>query len=191
MKRKHGILFFISSCVPGCGQMHQGYMKRGMSLMITLCIIFTLSMFLNLEYLLIFFIPLWLFSFFDSYNLRTLADLGAAPADEYLFGMSSLDSDRLAALCRRRHSFVGWGLVVLGVYILFDTFVGRLMQVVCEWMGQWWLYDIVMRDLPRMVVTVFIILLGIWFIRGPKSVPADEIPSFMPPAEEEVPHDEQ
>ena len=191
MKRKHGILFFISSCVPGCGQMHQGYMKRGMSLMITLCIIFTLSMFLNLEYLLIFFIPLWLFSFFDSYNLRTLADLGAAPADEYLFGMSSLDSDRLAALCRRRHSFVGWGLVVLGVYILFDTFVGRLMQVVCEWMGQWWLYDIVMRDLPRMVVTVFIILLGIWFIRGPKSVPADEIPSFMPPAEEEVPLDEQ
>ena len=191
MKRKHGILFFISSCVPGCGQMHQGYMKRGMSLMMTLCVIFVLSMFLALDYLLIFFIPLWLFSFFDSYNIRTQLDLGTAPADEYLFGLSSLDSDRLAALCRRRHSFVGWGLVVLGIYILFDTFVGRLMQIVCEWMGNWWLYDIVMRDLPRMVVTIFIIALGIWFIRGPKAAPADEIPAFTPPAEEEVPHDEQ
>ena len=191
MKRKHGILFFISSCVPSCGQMHQGYMKRGMSLMMTLCVIFVLSMFLALDYLLIFFIPLWLFSFFDSYNIRTQLDLGTAPADEYLFGLSSLDSDRLAALCRRRHSFVGWGLVVLGIYILFDTFVGRLMQIVCEWMGNWWLYDIVMRDLPRMVVTIFIIALGIWFIRGPKAAPADEIPAFTPPAEEEVPHDEQ
>ena len=191
MKRKHGILCFISSCVPGCGQMHQGYMKRGMSLMMTLCVIFVLSMFLALDYLLIFFIPLWLFSFFDSYNIRTQLDLGTAPADEYLFGLSSLDSDRLAALCRRRHSFVGWGLVVLGIYILFDTFVGRLMQIVCEWMGNWWLYDIVMRDLPRMVVTIFIIALGIWFIRGPKAAPAEEIPAFTPPAEEEVPHDEQ
>ena len=75
MKRKQGLLFFISSCIPGCGQMHQGFMKRGISLMMMLCLIFTLAMFLSLGYLLIFLIPLWLFSFFDSYNLRTLSDL--------------------------------------------------------------------------------------------------------------------
>ena len=184
MKRKHGFLFFISSCVPGCGQMHQGFMKRGLSLMLLLCFIITLAMFLHMDYLLIFLVPLWLFSFFDSYNLRTLSDLGTTPADEYLFGMSSMDSARLAALCRKRHSFIGWGLVLLGVYILFDTFVGRLMQTLCEWMGQWWLYDIVMRDLPRMVVTIFIIALGVWFIRGPKQPVSEDIPAFTPPAAE-------
>ena len=183
MKRKHGFLFFISSCVPGCGQMHQGFMKRGLSLMLLLCFIITLAMFLHMDYLLIFLVPLWLFSFFDSYNLRTLSDLGTTPADEYLFGMRSMDSARLAALCRKRHSFIGWSLVLLGVYILFDTFVGRLMSMICEWTGNWWWYDLVMRDLPRTVVTIFIIALGVWFIRGPKSAPAEEIPAFTPPAE--------
>ena len=200
MKRKHGFLFFISSCIPGCGQMHQGFMKRGLSLMLTLCFIVTLAMFLHLDYLLIFLVPLWLYSFFDSYNLRTLTDLDIAPEDGYLFGVNSMDSDRLAALCRKRHSFVGWGLVLLGVYILFDTFVGRLMSAICEWTGSWWYYDLVMRDLPRTVVTIFIIVLGIWFIRGPKAAPAEEIPVFTPPTEavsadsaptEEVSHDEQ
>ena len=200
MKRKHGLLFFISSCIPGCGQMHQGFMKRGLSLMLTLCFIVTLAMFLHLDYLLIFLVPLWLYSFFDSYNLRTLADLGIAPEDGYLFGMNSMDSDRLAALCRKRHSFVGWGLVLLGAYILFGTFVGRLMSAICEWTDNWWYYDLVMRDLPRTVVTIFIIALGVWFIRGPKVAPVEEIPVFTPPAEavsanpaptEEVSHDEQ
>ena len=60
MKRKHGLFLFITSCVPGCGQMHQGYMKRGISLLMALCMIFVLSMFLNLDYLLIFLLPLWL-----------------------------------------------------------------------------------------------------------------------------------
>ena len=184
MKRKHGLFLFITSCVPGCGQMHQGYMKRGISLLMALCMIFVLSMFLNLDYLPIFLLPLWLYSFFDSYNLRSLADQDMAFSDEYLFGISDMDSEKLAALCRKRHSFVGWGLVVLGVYILFDTFVGRLMQTLCEWMGQWWLYDIVMRDLPRMVVTIFIIALGVWFIRGPKQPVSEDIPAFTPPAAE-------
>ena len=199
MKRKQGLLFFISACIPGCGQMHQGFMKRGLSLMLMLCLIFTLAMFLNLEYLLIFFVPLWLYAFFDSYNLRTLTDLGTAPADEYLFGMNSMDSDRLAALCRKRHSFIGWGLVLLGVYILFDTFVGQLMHALCEWTGEWWWYGLVMRDLPRTVVTIFIIALGIWFIRGPKAAAAEEIPVFTPPASpppeaadsQEVHHEQQ
>ena len=41
----------------------------------------------------------------------------------------------------------------------------------------------VMRDVPRMVVTIFIIALGVWFIRGPKKAKVEEIPAFTPPAE--------
>lgn len=184
MKRKQGFSLFLTSCVPGCGQMHQGYMKRGISLTLSACLVFTLAMFLYLDYLLVFLIPLWLFSFFDSYNLRNLADQGMAAADKWPFEIFQIDSDRLSALCRGRYSIIGWALVVLGVYILFDTFVGRAMHLLCEWMGDWWLYDVVMRDLPRMVVTVFIIALGIWFIRGPKQPKTEEIPIFTPPAAE-------
>ena len=184
MKRKHGLLLFIAACIPGCGEMYQGYMKRGISILTAFCAVFALAVFLEIGALSVLMIPLWLFSFFDSYNLRGQTDAQAeANPDAYLFGLSDMDSQRMSNLLQKRHSLVGWVLVVLGVYILFDTFVGRLMQLLCEWMGQWWLYDVVMRDMPRMVVTIFIIALGVWFIRGPKKAKAEEIPAFTPPAE--------
>ena len=185
MKRKHGLLLFIAACIPGCGQMYQGYMKRGISILTAFCAVFALAVFLEIGALAVLMLPLWLFSFFDSYNLRGQTDAQAeANPDAYLFGLSDMDSQRMSDLLRKRHSLVGWVLVLLGVYILFDTFVGRLMQLLCEWMGQWWLYDVVMRDMPRMVVTIFIIALGIWFIRGPKKAKAEDIPAFTPPAAE-------
>ena len=183
MKPKHGLLLFVASCIPGCGEMYQGYMKRGVSILTAFCGIFALAVFLEIGALAVLMLPLWLFSFFDSYNLRSLLAQDAAPADAYLFGLSDVDSQRMSNLLRKRHSLVGWVLVLLGVYILFDTFVGRLMQLLCEWMGQWWLYDVVMRDVPRMVVTIFLIALGIWFIRGPKKAKAEDIPVFTPLAE--------
>ena len=30
--RKNGFFTFCCACIPGCGQMYQGYMKRGVSL---------------------------------------------------------------------------------------------------------------------------------------------------------------
>ena len=185
MKRKHGLLLFIAACIPGCGEMYQGYMKRGVSILTAFCAVFALAVFLEIGALAVLMLPLWLFSFFDSYNLRGQTDAQAeANPDAYLFGLSDMDSQRMSDLLRKRHSLVGWVLVLLGVYILFDTFVGRLMQLLCEWMGQWWLYDVVMRDVPRMVVTIFIIALGVWFIRGPKKAKAEDIPAFTPPAAE-------
>ena len=185
MKRKHGLLLFIAACIPGCGEMYQGYMKRGISILTAFCAIFALAVFLEIGALAVLMLPVWLFSFFDSYNLRGQTDAQAETNPEaYLFGLSDMDSQRMSDLLRKRHSLVGWVLVLLGVYILFDTFVGRLMQLLCEWMGQWWLYDVVMRDMPRMVVTIFIIALGIWFIRGPKKAKAEDIPAFTPPAAE-------
>ena len=34
MREKHGLMLFITSCLSGCGQMYQGYMKRGLSLLL-------------------------------------------------------------------------------------------------------------------------------------------------------------
>ena len=186
MKKKHGLLLFLASCIPGCGEMYQGYMKRGMSILTIFCGIFALAVFLEIGALAVLMLPLWLFSFFDSYNLRAQLEVGTAEADAYLFGLSDMDSQRMSNLLQKRHSLVGWVLVVLGVYILFDTFVGRLMQLLCEWMDQWWLYDVVMRDVPRMVVTIFLIALGVWFIRGPKKAKVEDIPTFTPPEAETV-----
>ena len=184
MKRKHGFLLFLTSCIPGCGEMYQGYMKRGMSILTIFCGIFALAVLLEIGALAVLMLPVWLFSFFDSYNLRAQTEADATPADAYLFCLSDMDSRRMNDLLRKRHSLVGWGLVLLGVYVLFETVVGRLLNIICEYLGEWWLYEIVMRDLPRLAVTVGIIALGVWFIRGPKKAQVEDIPAFTPPEAE-------
>ena len=190
MKRKHGLLLFIAACIPGCGEMYQGYMKRGVSILTAFCAVFALAAFLEIGALSVLMIPLWLFSFFDSYNLRGQSDAQAeANPDAYLFGLSDMDSRRMNDLLQKRHSFLGWALVLLGVYILFETAVGRLLDIICEYLGEWWLYEIVMWDLPRLVVTIGIIALGVWFIRGPKKEAVEDIPAFTPPAAEAAPEE--
>ena len=184
MKRKHGFLLFLTSCIPGCGEMYQGYMKRGMSILTIFCGIFALAVLLEIGALAVLMLPVWLFSFFDSYNLRAQTEADATPADAYLFCLSDMDSRRMNDLLRKRHSLVGWGLVLLGVYVLFETVAGHLVNIICEYLGEWWLYEIVMRDLPRLAMTVGIIALGVWFIRGPKKAQVEDIPAFTPPEAE-------
>ena len=60
-----------------------------------------------------------------------------------------------------------------------------------QFFDSWWLYSILLYDVPRLAVTIGIIALGIWFIRGPKTPPTDDIPAFTPPqAEKEDGHGE-
>lgn len=191
MKRKQGLLFFISSCIPGGGQMHQGYMKRGMSLLTIFCGIFAIAAFLHIGALTALMAPVWLYAFFDSYNLRARLDGGAAPADAFLLGLDQVDGERMALLCRKSHSLVGWALVALGVCILYSTVVSWVVDILGQFFDSWWLYGILLDAVPRLAVTIGIIALGVWFIRGPKVPPAGDIPTFTPPqAEQEDGHGE-
>lgn len=188
MRLIRAILFFTFSCIPGCGQMHQGYMKRGISQTILCCGVLAVAVFLEIGALAILLVPLWLYSFFDSYNLRRLRMDGTEDEDAYLFGMSDLDSRRLSELFSKRHSLIGWTLVLLGLYALYRIVVGQLMRWISElfhWMD--WLYNLLVWDAPRILGTLLIIALGLWFIRGPKKRAPEEIPAFTPGPQAEGP----
>lgn len=94
MRPKQGLLLFITSCLSGCGQMYQGYMKRGVSLLLGFFVILAIAGFLGLGAVAFFLPVVWLYAFFDSYNLRSRILDGTAPQDEYLFGLSEMDSQR-------------------------------------------------------------------------------------------------
>lgn len=186
MRQKHGLLLFLTSCVPGCGEMYQGYMKRGMSILTIFCGIFALAVFLEIGALAVLMLPVWLFSFFDSYNLRAQAEADTAPPDGYLFGLSDVDSRQMSALLQKRHSLVGWGLVAVGVYIFYSTVADWVVNFFYQFFDAWWLDRVLSYDVPRLAVTVGIIALGVWFIRGPKREKSEDIPAFTPPEAEPV-----
>ena len=71
---KNGILTFLFAFCPGAGQMYQGYMKRGLSLITMFCVAFGAGTLLGVLYVAM---PIvWMYSFFDTFNLR--AQSGAA-----------------------------------------------------------------------------------------------------------------
>ena len=183
MTPKNGFLLFIASCLSGCGQMYQGYMKRGLSLLLAFCLVIFVSTYFYLGTLALFLPVIWLYAFFDSYALRSQLSAGTAPEDTFLFGLSDMDSKRLGALLHKRHSLIGWVLVAVGVYMLYDMLMGQLSGLFFGWFGEW-LYSLLRYGLPRVVITVLVILLGLWFIRGPRGKASidDDIPPFAPPA---------
>ena len=67
--------------------------------------------------------------------------------------------------------------------MLYDMLMGQLSNLFFGWFGEW-LYSLLRYGLPRVVITVLVILLGLWFIRGPKAKAPidDDIPPFTPPA---------
>jgi len=160
-------------------------MKRGVSQTIAFSFILALAIFLQMGALAVFLVPLWLYSFFDAYNLRRQRLDMAPPEDAYLFGLSDMDSRRLRELMGRRHSLIGWGLVALGLFALWQNLAHGLYRLFDDFFGgdDWWLYNILMYDIPRIFITLLVIALGIWFIRGPRKKSGDSIPEFTPPEE--------
>lgn len=187
MTPKNGFLLFIASCLSGCGQMYQGYMKRGVSLLLAFCLVLFASTYFFLGTLALFLPVIWLYAFFDSYALRSQLSAGTAPEDAFLFGLSDMDSKRLGALLHKRPSLIGWVLVAVGVYMLYDMLMGQLSGLFFGWFGEW-LYSFLRYGLPRVVITVLVILLGLWFIRGPRAkAPIEDIPPFTPPTPDAAP----
>ena len=79
MTHRNGFLLFISSCLSGCGQMYQGYMKRGLSLLLAFCLILFASTYFFLGALALFLPVIWLYAFFDSYARRRTPSSSACP----------------------------------------------------------------------------------------------------------------
>ena len=96
---KNGFLTFCCAFIPGAGQMYQGYMKRGLSLILTACLIGMVSSLLNPVLLLL--VVVWMYSFFDTFNLRAQIGAGTAPQDDYLVHINWHDQrmEQFIGLC--------------------------------------------------------------------------------------------
>lgn len=167
--KKNGILTFLFAFVPGAGQMYQRYMKRGLSL-ITLFFLCIMAGML-LEPLVLTALIVWMYSFFDTFNLRAQFIAGTAPADDYLVHFNTKDA-RLTLFFRDSHKLVGWALIALGAMVAYQNIIMRVLgDVMWRW-GQnspfFRAVYLMLDELPEVVVCVALIVCGLWLVRGPK-----------------------
>ena len=167
--KKNGILTFLFAFVPGAGQMYQGYMKRGLSL-ITLFFLCIMAGML-LEPLVLTALIVWMYSFFDTFNLRAQFIAGTPPADDYLVHINWKDK-RMQDFMMDSHKLLGWGLIALGAMVAYQNIIMRVLgDVMWRW-GQnnpfFRAVYLMLEQLPQIVVCVALIICGVWLVRGPK-----------------------
>lgn len=180
---KNGLLTLLFAFIPGAGQMYQGYMKRGLSLMLMCCVIGVLAMlFAPIAF---FLLLVFMYSFFDTLNLRAQIALGNAPADDYLVHLDPKDK-RLARLLLDSHKLVGWLLIAFGALIAYQNLImNTLGDLVYRWGHSSPVFRalyLVMDSLPDVVVCVVLIVCGVWLVKGPH-------PAKKPDASKDVPED--
>ncbi len=167
--QKNGILTFLFAFIPGAGQMYQGYMKRGLSLLLMCCVIFMLATIFSPVMFVI--LVIWMYSFFDTFNLRAQIAAGTAPEDDYLVHFDPKDK-RLMQMMLDSHKLVGWALIAFGGLIAYENI---LMEALNDLMWRWGrdnpffrAFYLVMDRLPTVMICVALIICGIWLVKGPK-----------------------
>ena len=180
---KNGILTFLFAFCPGAGQMYQGYMKRGLSLITMFCVAFGAGTLLEVLYVAM---PIvWMYSFFDTFNLRAQIIADTAPEDDYLIHFDPRDK-RLARALLDSHKLVGWLLIAFGALIAYQIHImNTLGDLVYRWGHSSPVFRalyLVMDSLPDVVVCVVLIVCGVWLVKGPH-------PAKKPDASKDVPED--
>ena len=169
--KKNGILTFLFAFVPGAGQMYQGYMKRGLSLITMFCLFIIVGSATGLDALVVGCIVVYMYSFFDTFNLRAQIIAENAPADDYLVHINWKDK-RMQDFMMDSHKLLGWGLIALGGLVAYQNII---MRVFGDVMWRWGQNNPVFRaiylmldELPQIVTCVALIVCGLWLVRGPK-----------------------
>ena len=154
---KNGILTFIFAFCPGAGQMYQGYMKRGLSLITMFCLFVVIGV-STLQVLTIGCAIVWMYSFFDTYDLiRHLA--AGEPKDDNLLLPANWDNIR--AILPQHNKLLGWGLIAFGVWALYDILIADWMSTVLEhFFGYGYAYDII-HGIPNILVGILLVVAGI------------------------------
>lgn len=188
--RKSRLFSLMCALVPGAGAMYLGLMKRGASQMLLFSAVILCSV--MVAPLLVFLPVIWFYSFFETLNLRnmTVEQIQSLVAqDDFLFShlTSQPSLGRLRGLLQRGHLLVGWALVGIGVYSLYDRLRWYLWSFIRENSHPILLALIRLMDsAPTFLVSLLLIWVGVRFIRGKKVRFTEE--EEVPPYRGEAPH---
>ena len=173
--KKNAFLTFIFACIPGAGQMYYGYMKRGLSMITFFCLFIMAGTLVDV--LVVGSIIVWMYSFFDTYDLiRHMA--AGEPKEDSLLVLGNYEE--IKKLVPQHNRLIGWGLVGFGVWALYETFISNwLYTLLCNLVGDGYAYDII-TGIPNVVIAALLIFAGLKLLglHPEKKNRDDELPPY-------------
>ena len=173
--KKNGFLTFIFACIPGAGQMYYGYMQRGLSIamMLMLCVMAATVV----EPLLFLCLVIWMYSFFDTYDLiRHMA--AGEPKEDSLLVLGNYEE--IKKLVPQHNRLVGWGLIGFGIWALYDLLIGNwVYKILTNVLGYGHAWDII-NGIPNLVVGGLLVFAGFKLLNmhPAKKNSDDELPPY-------------
>lgn len=172
--RKNGFLTFIFACVPGCGQMYQGYMRRGVSLAFWFWGMVFIAGVLNFE-LIVFLMPvIWAFAFFDTFNLRALTIEQRMVFRDDFIPNQAFFAQYMKLKPDVMYMIFGWGLIGFGGLLIYNTLIqGFLWRFMDGIIGSF------VYNLVPLAIGILVIVLGLKMLgknRKNANKPDDDIP---------------
>ena len=173
--KKNGFLTFIFACIPGAGQMYYGYMQRGLSIamMLILCMMAATV----IQPLLFLCLVIWMYSFFDTYDLiRHMA--AGEPKEDSLLVLGNYEE--IKKLLPQHNKLIGWGLVGIGVWALYDLLIGNwVYKILTNVLGYGHAWDII-NGIPNLVVGGLLVFAGFKLLNmhPAKKNSDDELPPY-------------
>lgn len=169
-KKKNGFLTFVFSLIPGAGEMFMGFFKQGISIMCVFFGIFAISSYFEMGPLIYLLPIIWFYSFFHVHNLASLSDEEFyAVEDKFLFDFDE-DIFKKQIGKEKTRKILAVILIIFGSYAIWDMFMSYVYDLVNDYIYMRrfiWLYS-VLKDVPRFVFSVAIILTGVYLIKGKK-----------------------
>ena len=150
-------------------------MQRGLS--ITMMLILCLMAATVVEPLMFLCLVIWMYSFFDTYDLIRHMAAGEPKEDSLLVPGNY---EEIKKLLPQHNRLIGWGLVGIGVWALYDTFISNwLYTLLCNLVGNGYAYDII-TGIPNVVIAALLIFAGLKLLglHPEKKNRDDELPPY-------------
>lgn len=159
--KKNAFLTFLFACIPGAGQMYYGYMRRGLSLITMTCVAAGVGSILPPIMLAV---PvIWMYAFFDTYDLIRYMAAGTPKEDDFLWG-DKLNWESLKLRTPAGNKLIGWGLVIIGAWVIFSNWISPILGDLLYWLG---ISSVgyYLSQLPTLIVAVLLIVFGARLVR--------------------------
>lgn len=163
--RKNGFWNLCFSVIPGAGQMYQGFIKRGVSIMTLFFGWIMVCAFFGIDEALLLAIVIWFFGFFDSLHRNSLTD---AERELLKDGFIFIQGNEMEHFSLRGFRIPAAILLIFfGSYSLLQLVIGELIDAGFLFWDTG-IVRLVYDRLPKMVFSFVIIFLGIHLIAGRK-----------------------
>ena len=174
--KKNALLTFIFACIPGAGQMYYGYMQRGLAIVSLFGVGFMASYVFSP--FIITLLILWMYSFFDTYDLIRHLAAGQPMEDSLLLLGNWKDCKELIP---QHNKLLGWGLIIIGGWALYDTVVSNwLANILNRLFGDYGMVYSIIHGIPNVFIAVLLIAAGFKLLGLHPAAPAakNDLPPF-------------